>query len=58
MDEHMLKHHMIDEAGLIMKYNKDLNKSEAEAIILSNREAMEDEHLQAMEGNVEESDES
>ena len=49
MDEHMLKHHMVDEIGLLMKYNKDLSKAEAEAIIESNREAMEDEHLQAME---------
>ena len=57
MDEHMLKHHMIDESGLLMKYNKDLNKSEAEAIIKANREAMEDEHLQAMAGNTEESNE-
>ena len=40
-----------------MKYNKDLNKSEAEAIIKANREAMEDEHLQAMAGNTEESNE-
>ncbi len=49
MDEHMLNHHMIDEIGLLMKYNGDLTKSEAEAIIKANREAMEDEHLQAME---------
>ena len=49
MDEHMLNHHMIDEVGLLMKYNKDLTRAEAESIIESNREAMEDEHLQAME---------
>ena len=49
MDEHMLNHHMIDEVGLLMKYNKDLNRAEAESIIKANREAMEDEHLQAME---------
>ena len=48
MDEHMLKHHMIDEVGLLMKYNGDLSKEEAESIIKANREAMEDEHLQAM----------
>jgi hypothetical protein len=53
MDEHMLKHHMIDEIGLLMKYNKDLTRSEAESIVESNRKAMEDEHLQAMaEGEV------
>jgi len=44
MDEHMLNHHMIDEVGLLMKYNKDLSQAEAEAIIESNKEAMEDEH--------------
>ena len=52
MDEHMLTHHMIDEVGLLMKYNKDLSRAEAEAIIESNREAMEDEHLQEMEEPV------
>ena len=50
MDEHMLRHHMIDEVGLLMKYNQDLTQSEAESIIMSNREAMEDPHLQAMAG--------
>ena len=57
MDEHMLNHHMIDEVGLLMKYNKDLSQSEAEAIIEANREAMEDEHLQTMEEPVEEATE-
>ena len=50
LDEHMLKHHMIDEVGLLMKYNQDLSQSEAESIIMANREAMEDPHLQAMGG--------
>ena len=45
---HMLNHHMIDEVGLLMKYNKDLSQSEAEAVIEANRKAMEDEHLQEM----------
>ena len=49
MDEHMLNHHMMDEVGLLMKYNKDLSRAEAEAVIESNKLAMEDEHLQAME---------
>ena len=49
MDEHMLRHHMVDEEGLLMKYNKDLTRSEAESIIASNRQAMEDPHLQAMQ---------
>ena len=53
LDEHMLKHHMIDEEGLLMKYNKDLTRAEAEAIIATNREAMEDPHLEAMAGEDE-----
>ena len=53
MDEHMLKHHMIDEVGLLMNHNKDLSRTEAESIVKANRRAMEDEHLQAMaEGEV------
>ena len=58
LDEHRLRHHMIDEADLLMEYNNDLSRKEAEKIIEKNREAMEDEHLQAMEsgeiGEVEE----
>ena len=49
LDEHRLKHHMIDEADLLMEYNNDLSRKEAEKIIEKNREAMEDEHLKAME---------
>ena len=59
LDEHRLKHHMIDEVGLLMEHNKDLSRPEAEALIQSNKEAMEDEHLQAMEeGLIGEADES
>ena len=50
LDEHRLKHHMIDEADLLMEYNNDLSRKEAEKIVEKNREAMEDEHLQAMRG--------
>ena len=50
LDEHRLKHHMLDEVDLLMEYNNDLSRKEAEKIIEKNREAMEDEHLQAMEG--------
>ena len=49
LDEHRLRHHMIDEADLLMEYNNDLSRKEAEKIIEKNREAMEDEHLKAME---------
>ena len=48
MDEHRLKHHMVDEIGLLMESNKDLSEEQAKAIIQKNREAMEDEHLQSM----------
>ena len=49
LDEHRLKHHMLDEADLLMEYNNDLSRKEAEKIIEKNKEAMEDKHLQAME---------
>ena len=50
LDEHRLRHHMLDEVDLLIEYNKDLSRVEAEKIIEKNRIAMEDEHLQAMEG--------
>ena len=49
LDEHRIKHHMIDEVDLLMEYNNDLSRKEAEKIVEKNREAMEDEHLQSME---------
>jgi len=49
LDEHRLKHHMIDEVDLLMEYNNDLSRKEAESIVEKNREAMEDSHLKAME---------
>ena len=49
LDEHRLKHHMLDEVDLLMEYNKDLSKGQAEKIIEKNKKAMEDKHLQAME---------
>ena len=52
LDEHRIKHHMIDEADLLMSYNKDLTRKEAEKIIEKNKEAMEDPHYAAMEGNT------
>ena len=48
LDEHRLKHHMLDEVELLMEYNKDLSKAEAEKTIEKNRKAMENKHLQAM----------
>ena len=49
LDEHRLKHHMLDEIDLLMEYNKDLSKGQAEKIIEKNKKAMEDKHLQSME---------
>ena len=49
LDEHRLRHHMMDEVDLLMEYNKDLSRAEAEKTVEKNREAMEDEHLVAME---------
>ncbi len=61
LDEHRIKHHMLDEADLLMEYNKDLSRIDAEKVIQKNREAMEDPHLMAMQGkaqpNLEEKDE-
>ena len=54
LDEHRIRHHMIDEVGLLMEYNKDLSRGEAESIIEANKLAMEDEHLQEMEEYSEE----
>ena len=42
---------MIDEADLLMSYNGDLTRKEAEKVIQKNREAMEDPHYAAMQGN-------
>ena len=59
LDEHRLRHHMIDEVDLLMEYNKDLSRPEAEKIVEKNKEAMEDEHLQAMqEGDLGQEDAS
>jgi len=59
LDEHRLRHHMLDEVDLLMEYNKDLSRKEAEKVVEKNKEAMEDSHYKAMEGgeleeNVEE----
>ena len=50
LDEHRIKHHMIDEADLLMSYNGDLTRKEAEKVIEKNKEAMEDPHYATMEG--------
>ena len=37
LDEHKLKHFMLDRAGLLMEHNKDLSRVEAESIIENNK---------------------
>ena len=41
LDEHRLNHHMVDEVGLLMEYNKDLTQKEAEDIIEQNKQKRE-----------------
>jgi len=42
---------MLDEADLLIEYNKDLSRAEAEKIVEKNKITMEDAHLQAMKTN-------
>ena len=42
LDEHRLKHHMLDEADLLMEYNNDLSRKEAEKIIEKNKESRQE----------------
>jgi hypothetical protein len=62
LDEHRIKHHMINEIDLLIEYNQDLSVEEAKEIVENNRKAMEDPHLMAMKGekieNVEETEDS
>ena len=39
LDEHRLKHYMIDEVDLLMEYNKDLSRKEAEKTVETNKES-------------------
>jgi hypothetical protein len=57
LDEHRLRHHMLDEVDLLMEYNNDLSRKEAEKIVDKNKESMEDSHLEAMEENEYETEE-
>ena len=60
LDEHRIKHHMINEVDFLIEYNQDLSVEEAKEIVENNRKAMEDPHLMAMKGekveNVEETE--
>ena len=46
LDEHRLRHNMINETDLLMEYNKDLTKQEAEKIIESNKEVNSGSNVQ------------
>ena len=49
LDEHRLKHHMLDEVDLLMEYNKDLSKAQAEKIIEKNKKNTEVEVVENVE---------
>jgi uncharacterized membrane protein len=53
LDEHRIKHHMIDETDLLMEYNQDLSRKDAESIVQKNKESMEDPHYSNMEAHSE-----
>jgi hypothetical protein len=46
LDEHRLRHHMMNEVDLLMEYNKDLSRSEAEKIVENNKENAENEPVE------------
>ena len=56
LDEHRLKHHMIDEIDLLMEYNKDLSRKEAEKIVEKNKESR-DEQINGMFGEENQNEE-
>ena len=58
LDEHRLKHHMIDEVDLLMEYNKDLSRKEAEKIIEKNKEARDEQINNMFGSNNEENQEN
>ena len=49
LDEHRLKHYMIDDVDLLMEYNQDLSRKEAEKIVEKNKESR-DERMEKMFG--------
>ena len=49
LDEHRLRHHMLDEVDLLMEYNKDLSRAEAEKIVKKNKEAAENQPIEVLE---------
>ena len=51
LDEHRIKHHMIDEVDLLMEYNNDLSRKEAEKIVEKNKETRDEQLSQMFNGN-------
>ena len=51
LDEHRLKHHMMNEVDLLMEYNKDLSRAEAEKIVENNKENAENEPVEEENAN-------
>jgi len=51
LDEHRLKHHMVDESDLLMEYNKDLSRKEAEKIVEKNKETRKEAMDEMFGGN-------
>ena len=51
LDEHRLKHHMVDEPELLMEYNKDLSRKEAEKIVEKNKETRKEAMDEMFGGN-------
>ena len=51
LDEHRLKHHMLDEVDLLMEYNNDLSRKEAEKIVEKNKESRQEAVNDMFNGN-------
>ncbi len=51
LDEHRLKHYMLDEPDLLMEYNKDLSRKEAEKIVEKNKESRQEKVDEMFNGN-------
>ena len=51
LDEHRLKHHMLDEVDLLMEYNNDLSRREAENTVEKNKESRQEAMKDMFNGN-------
>ncbi len=50
LDEHRLRHHMINEVDLLVEYNQDLSHKEAEKIVETNKKTMKSEGNEVLDG--------